>query len=407
MPKKRKSTGETDGSPVQKRVKQQQPQSSMMMIQQYDPQLLQDGQSSTPQPVTSAEYEQPQPEWQNGHVYPDPEAGFDAQANGGPYHNLNNTNVYNFASLQQFANDVLDLNGDPNESAIHPDLRGPVQAPTAPQVMSTEEANPVDNVSQMTGMEIAGGGDKSMDAVHHVSVDSGVSMPDDVAVKTAEVDQRMNDGVENVVLKPAGVDGESNGTAARESDLQDTETNDMIQRIEKSATATAGQALAIEISGTGQTPVKGYASKVSADGVPYSTWKSPEISKQMEPQPTPPSSPLTAMETSPPPQDKTTVTTVASPHRSRAQQAESQQVTGSKKRKSTTPTPDMVKKRKSSTPGAENAVNKKRRSSIAPANGVERKLSQSELQDEESLRLAREMQSGGFGLRRRKSVAGL
>ncbi|GAB7344544.1 hypothetical protein MBLNU457_2370t2 [Dothideomycetes sp. NU457] len=407
MPKKRKSTGETDGSPVQKRVKQQQPQSNMMMIQQYDPQLMQEGPSSALQPGMSTGYEQAPADWQNGHVYPDPEGGFDSQANGVPYHNLNNTNSYNFASLQQFANDVLDLNGGPNESAIHPDLRGSVQAPTAPQMMGTDEAN----MPQSSGLVTAENGDKSMDATHHVSVDSGVSMPDDLAVKPAATGQHMNDGVENVVTEPANVD----------------ETNGMIQRTEEPAIAIVEQAVDNGRLGTAQTPTKKVASVTIADAALSSTWKSPQLTKHMEPEPTPPSSPLTAMESSPPPRDTIRVAMEATPrHSSRQAKAidrfsnttydttnsravpepKVSSAKTSNKRKSATPAPDKTKKHKPIA-AAEKSPSKKRRNSITPANDAKREMSQSELQDEESLRLARELQSEGFGLRRRKSTAGL
>lgn len=427
MPKKRKSTGDADGSPVQKRVKQQQPQSSMIMVQQYDPQLMQDESSSAVQPEMGTGYEQASVPWQSGHVYPDPEVGFDSQANGVPYHNLNNTNMYNFASLQQFANDVLDLNGGPSESAIHPDLRGPVQAPTAPQMMSTEEVNVVSSIPNSTGMVIMEHGDKSMETTHHVSVDSGVSIPDDLAVKPAVAGQQTNDGVVDVVTEPANVDGESNGITARESDSHDTETNGMIQRIEKPATALAEQAVDNGGLGTAQTPTKRISSVTSADAAPPSTWKSPETTKHKEPRPTPPSSPLTAMESSPPPKDTIKVAMVASPrHSSRqakavdrfsnttfgtvrsktVQEPDVSPAKSSNKRKPATPAPDKAKKHKP-TAAAEKSPSKKRRNSITPANDSRREMSQSELQDEESLRLARELQSEGFGLRRRKSTAGL
>lgn len=426
MPKKRKSTGETDGSPVQKKVKHQQPQSNMMMIQQYDPQLMQDDPSSAVQSGMSTGYDQAPLEWQNGHVYPDPEVEFGSQANAVPYHNLNNTNIYNFASLQQFANDVLDLNAGPNESAIHPDLRGSVQAPSAPHLTETEAGNVSGSVPHPTETPVTQNGDKSMDQNHHVSVDSGVSMPDDLAVKPAAPDQLMRNGVESSVIEPADVNGESNGAAARESDLHDTETNGMIQHNENTATAMAEQTVDNGGLGTAQVPTNKIPAVTSVEAAPSLTWKSPEATKHMEPQPTPPSSPLTAMESSP--ARDTIRVAVAAPPRHSSRQAKTvdrfsnttfdttkskadhglqvSPAKNSNKRKSGTPAPDQAKRHKP-TDAAEKSPSRKRRNSITPVNNAGREMSQSELQDVESLRLARELQSEGFGLRRRKSTAGL
>ena len=404
--------GETDGSPDQKRVKQQQHQQSQThMAPQYDPQLMQQstvgtGYGANYQPTMSSgpiqneqHYADPTPhQWQDPSVYPDPESGYAAQTNNGPYHNMN---PYNLASLQQFANDVLDFNGgSAAQNHIHPDLRGPQQSQLA--------ASEATNSDHMSNGAFFG--------PHHESVDSGVSIPDMTQLKSVETADTIRVARLNVTN---GVEGSGEILPNGPAQAVDPEQAPL------DAASTKDEQRQITAVGD---PVICDSTEHVQDSAATSELSAAEIDAQPEEK----GLSLHAVDddTTPPMHSGAVIqaTTETSPRHSsrhtkpidRFSTSSNEGANGTRtKLGSNTPatalesmsTPTPSKKRKSTTPAAGTEKDKgfkklkAAKSSVMSVDG-QREESVLEQEEDESLRLARELQSESFGLRRRKSVLG-
>jgi len=442
-PKKRKSLGdgESDASPEQKRSKQSQI-NNLPYDQTMPPQHTQETfQDASFQPNMSSAFSQngqqhaepADTQYQQDSVYPDPlESSYALQASNGPYHTTGASNGYNLSSLQQFANEVLDFNGGPmQQSQIHPDLRDVVQtqaqnAPLAPMLSG-----------------LTGGGQLSTDAVnapiHHESGDSGVLLPESTPSKHADTARQPISEADVIrVERPVQMnsrvgelsgDIEDKSTTMGNNGLVVDEPNRTVGIAEEAGQApqASGSNAAQEVGSLSSAP------QLRNDGAPSMTTVKAA----------PPSSPLTQpSESSPASSKEATIavpTTEPKPRHSSRQSkpidrfssatyqtpasklpaaspvnktasppsappttsTKIKSATPSKKRKSTTPSADKVAKVKLDNLNGRASAAYKEES--REKSGALETLAQD---DEESVRLARELAGESFGLRRRRSLAG-